>query len=178
MGYNIRAGMVEENKHLLMVILAAYNRGRELRLRPDSADDTVYQLQMRIRRVLKATEVLENECDGAFYNLGKKVALNVDNETKELIVRARKVTGGRFAESKQTPDEDMALAQLSASKGTMEMLIFNPSPHFDELDFIERVTAAGWSLLLETKSEDGGQLMYAAERESAESTSPLGRYGR
>lgn len=167
MGYGIRPGLVAENRALLTLIsITAIGKGRPCRV-PPFAGMNVYQTQWHVRRVLKATEVLEDECEGQFAGLGRHLSIKVDTATKEVIVYPK--GGASLAtfnpRSASRPDEDAALSQLAHSTREIELVSFVPSPRFAEDTFIEAALEAGWIIYPSSKQDmPDGSLMYGAER--------------
>lgn len=165
MGYNIRAGLVEENADVLSQIKTAVKDKKVIKYEPPRKD--LYTWQWRLRRVLKATEVLRTEMGGEFAGLGELVSLKVDAKEGLLIVEPKGAKPGIKLKQVRTDEKD-ALQALESYSGKLFKLEFFPSPSFDEDELVQRAKEIGWNVISTAKQEieedDGVKLLYPAEK--------------
>jgi hypothetical protein len=160
MGYNLRPGIVRENEQTLTAIKIAIETNSKAEFSAPKPE--LYSLQYTLRRILKATEVYENECEGKFAGLGALVSLNVDLEAGAVIATAR--AGAKNVPEPTTPGELQALQQLERTNGSLTVIEFTPSPDYDEEDFSSKCHTRGWLLLPGTIQElETGAIRYTLE---------------
>jgi len=172
-GYNTRPEMVVANAPLLHQIKERLGAGQEMRLRIAS-EDNISTEQYRMRRVLAATDRHPEVMNGDFAGLGSRVTVSIDMTSRSIIIRPR---GGaialNFEVSRFTQDD--ALRNASTYSGSMLVLEFYPSDIYDQDRFISDLAELGFTLILETMTQDtDGKLSYAAERIEVPSDLPEG----
>ena len=72
MGYHIRTGLVEEHESTLDMIRATIEKGQPLRF-DCTTPEHLNRLKYQFNRILRATTVLIEECNGAFVGLRDRV---------------------------------------------------------------------------------------------------------
>lgn len=167
MGYNVREGLVEKNQDILEVIAQVDKTGQAVSLQyaPGDLSKEAYH----IRRVLKATELLREECGGKFVDLGLRISLRMDYKRSAITVTPKDAQPERPQPKIIRETETEALQKLLEYKGSLQILEFYPSEEYSEEAFSERLEAVGWSLIPNTQavSEDG-RLKVTVERSTEE----------
>ncbi|KKN88107.1 hypothetical protein LCGC14_0251790 [marine sediment metagenome] len=141
MGYNIRTGLVEKHAKLLQrIYIAVAVGGGDLRFDCSNPDDMNAQ-RYQLLRILRATRLLKDECDGLFVDLHSKVKICEDWDLMAVIVRP--VTAHRSS-TVLTPyreNEHDVLERLKQFEGQMDLVHFLPTPEF---------SAETWQIALQT----------------------------
>lgn len=175
MGYGVRDGLIEENKTILTLIQAVVVGKNQICPLDPYEGMNVYQMQWHIRRVLKATEVLD-ECEGRFSGLSDQVSIQIDTQNRQVIIKPRHRRLNVTQKTNVYPDEAGAISHLEASSKTIDMITFRPTPEFDEEKWAAEAKERGWEIYVNSRQEmEGGLVMYGAEKMEG-GVDPLGAY--
>lgn len=177
MGYGVRDGLIEENKAILTLIQAVVVGKQQMCPLDPYEGMNVYQMQWHLRRVLKATEIL-NECEGRFSGLSNQVSIQIDTSNKQVIIkpRSRRLVAVAGSKLSTYPDEEGALNQLETSSKIIDMITFKPTKSFNEEKWVDEAKSRGWEIYPNSRQEmEGGLLMYGAEKMEG-GVDPLGAY--
>lgn len=168
MGYGITPGMVESSVDILEIIKANMEKGEPTIFEIKDLS-SISREQYRLRRLLKATEILLSEGGGRYAGMGRLVVVRVRAEESKIIVEPKvgsAVTGvGSISIKPRRVNEHDIISSMGQRKGTLTMLEFYPTDVFVEGDFARELERMKWRLHLTTREElEGGKLKYAAER--------------
>ncbi len=168
MGYSIKSGLVEDNSPMLEVIRDAVEKGGEAYF--PAPPDGLSGLQYFIRRILKAAEILTDECEGRFSTLGREVSVTMDPTTSRIVVKARHVRpSGTVVVN--LPSEKDILIRAEQSGGTLFADYFTPSPAYSRDALIQSMSRFRWSVTAITPDpDDPSRLFIGAERPSSPSS--------
>lgn len=163
MGYSIRKGMVEENKEFLQSLQMKISKGESYFLRVDA--ERISAVVYRLHNILKAANVLINECGGVFKDLRSQVQIKINYERLWVELRpVSRLTGKSILQSATPvePGEGDMLAMLQQSENTgMITLQFKPSINFNLQQFSFDCVEIGFKL--QTKPDTGEVVMIEGE---------------
>lgn len=171
MGYHIRTGLVEDHAAILDTILSAVNRGESLRYdcrKPEAMN----KLKYSFNRILRASTILRNECNGNFFGLRGRVRVREDWKNMAIIIEPVIPTGTLGALVPAQFSEHDAIEKLQQFDGRMDLVKFMPSPSFALDEWRVELKRIGFDLMLDPDEPDawiggereGGELEYAVAR--------------
>lgn len=177
MGYHTSPYMVEENKELLGVILAAitHETNAVLDVAPGLNISTE---QYRLRRILAATDNHREVCGGVFAGLGQRCTIRVKFEANQLEVTPKASPRGKgtmkLGLTEVVPNEMDMLTKLRSPEhmDNITVLNFEPSPIYNIEEFTTALSDIGWTIHANTLTLDDKRISVAVERDAA--TEPTG----
>ncbi len=147
MGYHIRTGLVKEHESTLDMILRSISQGEALRFdcgRPEEMNRMKYQFN----RVLKATEVLINECDGRFKGIRQRVKVCEDWKNMAIVIEPSSAqAAGITSITPAEPNEYDAIEKLKQFEGNMDLVRFTPTSSFDLAEWQLALNDIGFDLV-------------------------------
>jgi hypothetical protein len=141
MGYNIRTGLVKKHAKLLQRILVVVAAGGEnLRFDCSGPDDMSAQ-RYQLLRILRATALLKDECDGIFTDLHSRVKVCEDWGLMAVILKPVVEHHTTATLTPYRDNEHDILERLKQFEGQMDLVRFTPTPEF---------SAETWQITLQT----------------------------
>ena len=147
MSYGIRPGLVEENKGILELIYQALRSGQPTRLACDPREGD--QALTKLRRILRATELLYDEAGGRYLNLGPQVRLKLEITRVSagppfatIVVSPRDATSvGAWQPADEVSELDAQTASLALLSGASTIIRFT---HAVPAGLEDRLVLLGW----------------------------------
>ena len=173
MGYNIRTGLVKQHATLLTRILqVVISRGDELRFDCDGPDDMSTQ-KYQLLRIIRATHLLKDECNGQFSGLYDQVRVCEDWPRMAVVVKPAIAHRTAANLTPYRDNEHDTLAKLKQFEGQMDLVRFTPTPDFILVAWQQELRALGFDLVLDPDNPgqwiggptgDEGEVDYAVAR--------------
>lgn len=144
MGYNIREGVVEQHAEHLEAILQGVSKNHAISFNCDKLS-SMNKMKYQFLRILKATDMLPNECGGRYHGLRAQVRVREDWQNRAVVIEPVHVPyrqGGVSAGIiPAVPNEHDMIEKLKQFEGQMDLVHFTPTETFN-LDI--------WQLKLKT----------------------------
>ena len=173
MGYHIRTGLVEEFKTTLEMIASTIDKGEAIRFdcpNPEQMNKLKYQLN----RILRASSVLKDECNGDFNGLREMVQVCEDWKIMAIVVKP--VHGPLDLRSLKPAkaNEYDTIDRLKQFEGIMDLVRFTPTAEFDLAEWQLALNEIGFDLMANPDEPgwigdeyDDGSMEYAVARNTS-----------
>lgn len=129
------------------MIYGAIVKGEALRFdcrRPEDINKMKYQFN----RVLKATDILIEECEGRFKGMRARVKVKEDWKNMAIVIEpVTAQTAGITAITPAEPNEYDAVERLKQFTGNMDLIRFTPSESFDLAEWQLAIKEIGFDLV-------------------------------
>ncbi len=134
MGYNISEGCVEQHAEHLESILQGVSKNHAISFNCEKLS-SMNKMKYQFLRILKATDMLPNECGGRYHGLRAQVRVREDWQNRAVVIEPIHVPyrqGGPSAGViPAVPNEHDMIEKLKQFEGQMELVTFTPTETFN-----------------------------------------------
>lgn len=184
MGYNISEGCVEQHAEHLESILQGVSKNHAISFNCDKLKD-MNKMKYQFLRILKATDMLPNECGGRYHGLRAQVRVREDWQNRAVVIEPVHVPyrqGGVSAGIiPAVPNEHDMIEKLKQFEGQMELVTFVPTETFSLEIWQLKLKTIGFDLVADPdqpgwigEEKEDGSLQYAVARMSDSKPSGFG----